>query len=231
MKEKKFLLLCIFFVAIIVNMYNIEVMAEPIYTEGDFYFELEDESIIIVGYYGTDTEITLPDKVAGYPVSKIASGAFTNTTVKIINLPDTIMDIEENAFPYGTTVNYDSQYIPSDESKISYDSTKNNNEISQEDDLNKKGQVDEVEINIEDNQPTSEEYIDEKKEYTTRDRNSETIISDKSQRFSQVIEKDSDIDTSGNNKKKYNKINYIVWVVIIISIIIICVILRKSRKV
>lgn len=86
-----------------------ETIAATTYTEGYYYYEVQDESIVITGYFGSDTEITVPARIAGYPVSKIASGAFSHaSTVKKINLPDTIMTIEEGAFALEQTIVYNS---------------------------------------------------------------------------------------------------------------------------
>lgn len=133
-------------------------LADTVYTEGDFYYELQDESIVITGYFGSDTEITLPDKIAGYPVSKIVSGAFMGTTVKVINLPDTIMTIEENAIAAGITVNYAVEQ--NGNQSASEEKTKNDSAESKEKvcgnldselNMENKGQVDEVEKSIENN--------------------------------------------------------------------------------
>lgn len=101
------MILVVFSVCCVVCLFTSKIRAAQTYTEKDYYYELKDDSIIITGYFGSDTEITLPDAIAGYPVSKIASGAFVDTTVKVINLPDTIMDIEENAIGQGISVNYE----------------------------------------------------------------------------------------------------------------------------
>ena len=45
--------------------------------------------------------------VAGYPVSVVGQGAFIDTdTVKSINLPDTIMEIQKGAIAKGINVVY-----------------------------------------------------------------------------------------------------------------------------
>ncbi len=79
-------------------LFNIPCFAQT-YTEGAFYYELEGESITITGYFGREEEITVPETIAGYPVNTIGSGAFAESTgVKIIHLPGTITEIQENAF-------------------------------------------------------------------------------------------------------------------------------------
>lgn len=82
--------------------------ADTIYTEGYLKYVLEGESISICGYFGSEKEVTIPSTIAGYPVSKIAKGAFNETnTVKKVILPDTIMTIEEGAIGPDMTVVYD----------------------------------------------------------------------------------------------------------------------------
>ncbi len=83
--------------------------ASQIYTEGYFKYTVEDDSVSICEYYGKESEVTVPSTIVGNPVSTIAKGAFSdNTNVKKVNLPDTIMTIEEGAFASGINVVYDS---------------------------------------------------------------------------------------------------------------------------
>lgn len=82
--------------------------ASTVYTEGYLKYVLEDESISICGYFGSEKEVIIPSSIAGYPVSKIAKGAFIDSkTVEKLILPDTIMNIEEGAIAQGMTVVYD----------------------------------------------------------------------------------------------------------------------------
>lgn len=68
---------------------------ETVYTEGYFYYTIEDGSITITGYFGDETIVKVPNNIAGIPVNAIASGAFEGTTVEVLYLPDTIMHIGE----------------------------------------------------------------------------------------------------------------------------------------
>lgn len=70
---------------------------EPVYTEGYFYFTVEDDSITIVGYFGSETEVTVPASIAGIPVNTIAPGAFDGTPVTKLYLPDTITSYESGS--------------------------------------------------------------------------------------------------------------------------------------
>lgn len=95
--------------------------------EGDFiYFILGQEGSpgtmsIITGYIGSDRDVIIPSTLGGYPVQRIiepifannlqldsvtipegvsalASGAFSNSSVKTINLPSTIKYLSNNTF-------------------------------------------------------------------------------------------------------------------------------------
>ena len=68
-----------------------------VYTEGYFYYTISDQSITITGYFGNETVVTVPSSIAGIPVNAIGPGAFANTSVQILYLPDTIRELGENA--------------------------------------------------------------------------------------------------------------------------------------
>lgn len=55
--------------------------------------------IIITGYSGTASELTIPENIDGYPVEKISVSAFKdNTSLKSVVLPDTLKQIGYSAF-------------------------------------------------------------------------------------------------------------------------------------
>ena len=76
---------------------------DTVYSEGYFYYTVDDGSITIVGYFGNETEVTVPAMIAGIPVNTIAPGAFDGTTVRKVNLPDTIMSFEAGNSPLDVT--------------------------------------------------------------------------------------------------------------------------------
>ena len=85
------------------------VQGATVYTEGYFEYQVRDGGIVICGYFGRDSVVTVPASIAGYPVSIIGTGAFSsNGRVDKINLPDTIMTIEEGAIGGTQTVVYNS---------------------------------------------------------------------------------------------------------------------------
>lgn len=93
---------------------SLTVTASQIYTEKTFEYTIEDESVTIVSYFGDDEEVTVPNMIAGFPVNTIASGAFANTALKNLYLPDSIMTVEPGAIRTGTSVIYNANAMPAD---------------------------------------------------------------------------------------------------------------------
>lgn len=79
-----------------------------VYTEGYLHYTIADESITITGYFGSEETVTVPAMIAGIPVNTIASGAFSESGIKVLNLPDTITSIESGAIDLGVVINYNS---------------------------------------------------------------------------------------------------------------------------
>lgn len=96
-------------IALFVLLCPLLVNAATVFTEGYFKYQIEEDSIIICEYYGKEAEVTVPSMMVGMPVSKIAKGAFSNnTSLKTVNLPDTVMTVERGAFSAGIQVFYNS---------------------------------------------------------------------------------------------------------------------------
>ncbi len=83
-----------------------------VYSEGYFKYTISDESITITEYFGKEETVTVPAMIAGIPVNTIASGAFSGSGIRELNLPDTITDIESGAIDAGVVINYNSN-LPS----------------------------------------------------------------------------------------------------------------------
>lgn len=76
---------------------------------GHHYFEyyVKDSGIQICGYLGDEEVVTVPNFISGLPVYAIVDGAFADCpSVKVLNLPDTIMEIEEGAISSSISVVY-----------------------------------------------------------------------------------------------------------------------------
>lgn len=98
------LLMCICMCSITITAF-----AATEYVDGYIRYTVEDGSVTITGYNGRESEVTIPSQIAGIPVNTIGAGAFINSSsVTKVNLPDTIMTIEEGAFGLAQTVVYNS---------------------------------------------------------------------------------------------------------------------------
>lgn len=66
---------------------------------GDFSYEIVDEEIVITGYSGTDTEITIPAEIDGVAVVKINDNAFKdNEILTSVIISEGVEDIGASAF-------------------------------------------------------------------------------------------------------------------------------------
>lgn len=94
----------VFVAMLAIMMSSFVAMAATIYSEGYFRYTDNGGSVTIVEYFGKEETVTIPNMIAGEPVSKIAKGAFANSNVKSVYVPDTVVSIEAGAFPSGTEV-------------------------------------------------------------------------------------------------------------------------------
>ncbi len=78
------------------------------FSEGFFYYTVSDQSVTITGYFGREQVVTVPARIAGNPVNAIASGAFADSGITALYLPETITSIEGGAIDAGVTVVYNS---------------------------------------------------------------------------------------------------------------------------
>lgn len=71
---------------------------------GNFVFYVEHGGAIIHSYLGTDEDVIIPDKLAGYPVVSILNNAFSNqglsgkSKLRFVAFPDTVTYIGPEAF-------------------------------------------------------------------------------------------------------------------------------------
>ena len=108
-------LFTILFALTLLALLTLPVMADDtVYTHGTLRYTVADQSVTIVGAFGSSREITVPAAIGGTPVNTIAPGAFADrTALETLNLPDTITAIGENAIPDGVQVVYNSNTDPS----------------------------------------------------------------------------------------------------------------------
>lgn len=68
-------------------------------TPDGFVYEIADGEVTITGYTGTSTEVTFPEEVDGYPVTKLAEEVISwNEEICKIVIPDTVKTIEQKSF-------------------------------------------------------------------------------------------------------------------------------------
>ncbi len=71
----------------------------------DYEFSITNKKVTITKYNGTDSNIIIPHRINGYPVTAIGDNAFSdNTVLTSVEVPDTIESIGEYAFSYCTNL-------------------------------------------------------------------------------------------------------------------------------
>lgn len=73
-------------------------------SESDFLWESVAGGVAITGYTGTATAIVIPDTLDGKNVVEIRNGAFSQSEVVGVKLPNTLTTVTEKAFFYCTTL-------------------------------------------------------------------------------------------------------------------------------
>ena len=66
--------------------------------EWDTFYEGDKEECSIYGYKGTAADVIIPEEINGKPVSYIAGGAFRNSNITSVYIPDTVTRIDNLAF-------------------------------------------------------------------------------------------------------------------------------------
>lgn len=72
--------------------------------EDEFTWDVSDSGVTITGFQGMETAIEIPDELAGKPVTAIGTGAFGNSQVIGVKIPDSVIEIQEKAFYFCTTL-------------------------------------------------------------------------------------------------------------------------------
>lgn len=72
-------------------------------TSGDYEYKLlEDNTIAITRYNGSETDVIVPTEIDGYKVSTVGGGAYINNVFESITIPDGITRINEYSFFFST---------------------------------------------------------------------------------------------------------------------------------
>ncbi|MEG2814479.1 MAG: leucine-rich repeat protein, partial [Oscillospiraceae bacterium] len=78
---------------------KVAVMATSAVTVSDYtYSENKDGTLTITGYKGTNTEISIPEKIDNKTVTTIDNNAFYNTKITKVTIPDSVTRIGNGAF-------------------------------------------------------------------------------------------------------------------------------------
>ena len=69
------------------------------YTFQDWEYSINDDNTItITSYNGTDTDITIPNQINELPVTIIGQGAFWNSKIESVTIPDSVVELKEACF-------------------------------------------------------------------------------------------------------------------------------------
>lgn len=69
-----------------------------------FEYKIADGTVTIVSFSGEGDQVSVPEKIGGYPVRTIGEGAFRNAKVNSVVLPEGILKIDWFAFEGCTTL-------------------------------------------------------------------------------------------------------------------------------
>lgn len=99
MKARKTIFMCIA-VVILLGLFGCFRITAHAETSGVYeYYTLNDNTVQISGYSGSDANVTIPSKLAGRTVTGIAKEAFyDNQRISSVKIPNTVKYIEEEAF-------------------------------------------------------------------------------------------------------------------------------------
>ena len=62
------------------------------------FYILNDKSLMLTRYFGSETDVVIPDTYQNYTVTTIGHSVFNNDGIKTITVPDTVTDIQDYAF-------------------------------------------------------------------------------------------------------------------------------------
>lgn len=94
------LALCVFCTALPFTAITVQAADDTTYTSGDYKYRiLDDGTAEITDYTGSATNLTLPSRLDGYPVTSIGNGAFYGChALESVTIPDSVLSIGNLAF-------------------------------------------------------------------------------------------------------------------------------------
>ena len=76
-----------------ISGYNIQSIPAKPTTADDYVYIIENDTVKLIFYRGTETRIQIPSEIEGKPVTEIESTCFTNSNVKYAVIPETVEKI------------------------------------------------------------------------------------------------------------------------------------------
>ena len=70
------------------------------FADDGYTYSIRNNEVTISNYRGSDTDVTIPATIEGYPVVKIGNGCFSSKSITGVTLPDSVKIIDKNAFKF-----------------------------------------------------------------------------------------------------------------------------------
>ena len=77
----------------IISGYNIQSIPAKPTTADDYVYIIENETVKLIFYKGTETRIQIPSEIEGKPVTEIETTCFTYSDVRYAVIPETVQKI------------------------------------------------------------------------------------------------------------------------------------------
>lgn len=221
-------------ITILVNLlFNSVIFADDtVYTEGTLKYKINDDgTVTIIDYFGVDKEVKVPMNMGMYIVTEIGPGAFANSDIEKIEIPNTVTTISEDSFKNIDSIEIESfnmnDEIIDNEIKIVYTEKKDQNkeETTENEEESKNETINEepfTTIDISEDQIPDEEITNINKE-ENQEHSSEVTVEakEKDDLNPGVFTKTMSVTTGG----------YLLIVAIILVILIgIVLIIRKKKN-
>lgn len=68
------------------------------------FYILNEKEVILTRYFGSLTDVTIPDSFQNYTVTAIGHSVFNNDGLKSVTIPETVTDIQDYAFASNKTL-------------------------------------------------------------------------------------------------------------------------------
>ena len=68
--------------------------ASPVYESEGYQYTIEDGKALLLKYTGTNKNVVIPSTLNGYPVTKLTSDVFMNSSIESVVIPSSITEYE-----------------------------------------------------------------------------------------------------------------------------------------